>query len=126
MALGDRVCVAATFADYDNDGRPDLFVTSTRGGNVLFHNHGDGRFQDVTKEAGLTLWAIADRRFLRLRQRWLARLARDEPPNGPVLGRCTAHYYLGLGNIWALPPVPRKPTSSITTMATARSAMTAT
>ncbi len=35
VGFGDRVCVAATFADYDNDGRPDLFVTSTRGGNVL-------------------------------------------------------------------------------------------
>jgi hypothetical protein len=53
VALGDRICVAATFADYDNDGRQDLFVTSTRGGNVLFRNQGDGTFKDVTKEAGL-------------------------------------------------------------------------
>jgi hypothetical protein len=53
VGLGDRICVAATFADYDNDGRQDLFVTSTRGGNVLFHNQGDGTFQDVTQEAGL-------------------------------------------------------------------------
>ena len=42
-------------ADYDNDGRQDLFVTSTRGGNVLFHNNGDGTFTDVTKKAGLHL-----------------------------------------------------------------------
>jgi hypothetical protein len=55
VELGDRICVAAVFADYDNDGRPDLFVTSTRGGNVLFHNEGKGRFRDVTKEAGLEL-----------------------------------------------------------------------
>jgi hypothetical protein len=54
VALGDRVCVAATWVDYDNDGRPDLFVTSTRGGNVLFRNLGNGKFQDVTKAAGLT------------------------------------------------------------------------
>jgi hypothetical protein len=53
VALGDRVCVGATFIDYDNDGRPDLYVTSTRGGNVLFHNNGDGTFTDVTKAAGL-------------------------------------------------------------------------
>jgi hypothetical protein len=53
VALGDRICVAATFVDYDNDGRPDLFVTSTRGGNVLFRNLGGGRFEDVTERAGL-------------------------------------------------------------------------
>ncbi len=53
VALGDRVCVGAVFADYDNDGRPDLFVTSTRGGNVLFRNLGGGKFEDVTKKAGV-------------------------------------------------------------------------
>src|SRR5262249_20653883 len=57
VGLGDRVCVAATFADYDNDGLPDLYVTSTRGGNVLFKNLGGGKFKDVTKEAGLDLVA---------------------------------------------------------------------
>jgi hypothetical protein len=59
VGLGDRVCVAATWADYDNDGLPDLFVTSTRGGNVLFKNLGQGRFRDVTQEAGLTCVAHA-------------------------------------------------------------------
>jgi hypothetical protein len=54
VGLGDRVCVGATFADYDNDGFPDLYVTSVRGGNVLFRNLGDGTFKNVTKEAGLT------------------------------------------------------------------------
>ena len=54
VALGDRVSVGATFADYDNDGWADLFVTSTRGGNVLFHNRGNGTFEDVTAKAGLT------------------------------------------------------------------------
>jgi hypothetical protein len=53
VALGDRICTAATFADYDNDGHQDLFVTSVRGGNVLFRNQGNGTFKDVTKEAGL-------------------------------------------------------------------------
>src|SRR5262249_53679712 len=54
VAVGDRICVGATFADYDNDGHQDLYVTSARGGNVLFRNQGDRTFRDVTKEAGLT------------------------------------------------------------------------
>lgn len=53
VGVGDRICVAATFGDYDNDGHPDLYVTSTRGGNLLFHNNGDGTFSDVTRRAGL-------------------------------------------------------------------------
>ncbi len=54
VGLGDRVCTGATFVDYDNDGRLDLYVSSTRGGNVLFRNVGEGKFQDVTESAGLT------------------------------------------------------------------------
>src|SRR5438034_7304361 len=57
VGLGDRVCVAAAWGDYDNDGYPDLFVTSTRGGNVLFHNNGDGTFTNVTRKAGVSLVA---------------------------------------------------------------------
>jgi hypothetical protein len=57
VGLGDRICVAATFGDYLNEGRQSLYVTSTRGGNVLFRNMGDGTFKDVTREAGLTLVA---------------------------------------------------------------------
>ncbi|HEY1952890.1 MAG TPA: CRTAC1 family protein [Gemmatimonadaceae bacterium] len=54
VAMDGRVSVAATFADYDNDGYEDLFVTTTRGGNVLFHNRGDGTFEDVTSKAGVS------------------------------------------------------------------------
>ena len=39
--------------DFDNDGNDDLFVTYY-GQNALYRNHGNGRFTDVTKEAGLT------------------------------------------------------------------------
>ena len=39
-------------ADYDNDGRPDLFVTRWRG-YALYHNKGDGTFEDVTEKSGL-------------------------------------------------------------------------
>jgi len=49
----------ARWLDYDNDGRPDLFVIRF-GHSRLFHNEGGGRFQDVTERAGLggTLNAI--------------------------------------------------------------------
>ena len=53
MALADRVSVTASFADVDNDGDADLFVTTVRGGNALFLNDGTGRFRDATGEAGL-------------------------------------------------------------------------
>ncbi len=38
--------------DYDNDGYPDLFVTSY-GKNILYHNNGNGTFTDVTARAGV-------------------------------------------------------------------------
>ena len=38
--------------DFDNDGRPDLFVTRWRS-YALYHNLGQGRFEDVTTRAGL-------------------------------------------------------------------------
>jgi len=53
VALADRISVAASFADVDNDGDADLFVTTVRGGNVLFLNDGKGRFTDVSKDAGV-------------------------------------------------------------------------
>jgi hypothetical protein len=53
VALSDRICVSASFADIDNDGDADLFVTSVRGGNALFENDGAGHFVEITREAGL-------------------------------------------------------------------------
>ncbi len=53
VGLADKVCASASFADLDNDGLPDLFVTTVRMGNVLFKNLGGGRFKDVSKDAGL-------------------------------------------------------------------------
>lgn len=47
-------------ADYDNDGRPDLFVAGVNR-NILYHNAGNGRFEDVTEKAGIRSgkWAVA-------------------------------------------------------------------
>jgi hypothetical protein len=39
-------------ADYDNDGKLDLFVTGYNG-NVLYHNLGSCKFEDVTEKAGV-------------------------------------------------------------------------
>lgn len=52
--LNDAIATGASFADYDNDGDEDLFVATTRHGNHLFQNQGDGTFKDVTEQAGLT------------------------------------------------------------------------
>jgi hypothetical protein len=53
VGLPGKVSVAASFADTDNDGDQDLYVTTVRMGNALFLNDGKGKFRDVTKESGL-------------------------------------------------------------------------
>ena len=44
--------MGAAVGDYDNDGDPDLYVTSF-GSNMLYRNEGHGTFTDVTSEAGV-------------------------------------------------------------------------
>jgi tetratricopeptide (TPR) repeat protein len=44
--------MACAVGDYDNDGHPDLAITSGDG-LTLFHNEGNGTFKDVTEAAGL-------------------------------------------------------------------------
>ncbi len=39
-------------ADYDNDGRPDVYITALDG-DRLFHNEGGGKFRDVTQASGI-------------------------------------------------------------------------
>jgi len=45
----------ACFLDYDNDGKIDLLVADNggQGGMTLYHNLGNGKFEDVTKQTGL-------------------------------------------------------------------------
>jgi enediyne biosynthesis protein E4 len=65
---GEGYSMGVAAADYDNDGYPDLYVTSY-GGNRLYHNNGDGTFTDVTKKLGVaaggwstsTAWLDYDR-----------------------------------------------------------------
>ena len=55
-------------ADFDNDGRDDIYVTGF-GGNVLYRNLGNCKFEDVTEKAGVrgngfstgAAWADYDR-----------------------------------------------------------------
>src|SRR2546427_2318861 len=49
----DAIAVGCAFADIDNDGDPDLFVTTVRHGNRLFENLGRGTFRDITAPAGV-------------------------------------------------------------------------
>jgi hypothetical protein len=44
--------IGVTAADYDNDGRIDIYITAL-GGNHLFKNLGGGKFSDVSKTAGV-------------------------------------------------------------------------
>lgn len=44
--------IGAAAADFDNDGRVDVYI-AVLGGNRLFRNAGGGRFVDVTQKAGV-------------------------------------------------------------------------
>jgi hypothetical protein len=50
--------IAAQWADYDNDGYLDLFVCNETGPARLYHNRGDGTFEEVSVKAGLTARGI--------------------------------------------------------------------
>ena len=53
VGVPGKVSVTASFADVDNDGDSDLYVTTVRMGNSLFLNDGKGKFRDATKDSGL-------------------------------------------------------------------------
>ncbi len=47
--------MSVVFADYDHDGYPDVFVTNDNMPNFLFHNRGDGTFEEVGLVSGVAL-----------------------------------------------------------------------
>lgn len=52
FALG-AIGTGVTVGDYDNDGRPDLYVVNKTGPSKLFRNLGSWKFEDTTIRAGL-------------------------------------------------------------------------
>lgn len=50
-----RFGMQGIWADYDNDGWPDLYVANDAGPNFLYHNKHDGTFEDVGLLSGAAL-----------------------------------------------------------------------
>jgi hypothetical protein len=53
MARPATATQTAAWADYDNDGYVDVFVGNENAPAQLFHNKGDGTFEDVGHQAGI-------------------------------------------------------------------------
>jgi hypothetical protein len=111
--------MGCNWADYDNDGYPDLAVTSF-GGLRLFHNEGGRRFRDVTARAGLRCggflsacaWGDYDRdgfidlyvgQSAPIDERWLRRMDRRGWPKTPLSMAVNAQYEQMAGDIDFLP-----------------------
>ena len=52
--------LGVTFADYDNDGWPDLYVANDSSPNYLYKNNRDGTFSDVGFETGTSYSGAGD------------------------------------------------------------------
>ncbi len=67
---GSGYGMGVAIGDFDNDGRPDIFLASLTG-NQLLHNNGDGTFTDVTAKAGLGGGMFAGRKMWSVAGAWL-------------------------------------------------------
>jgi enediyne biosynthesis protein E4 len=52
MPPADTKTLGVAVLDYDSDGRPDLYFVNDRVSNRLFHNRGNGTFEETTAETG--------------------------------------------------------------------------
>ena len=88
VAASGGVGLGASFADVDNDGDPDLYVTKVRTGNRLFLNDGTGKFA-----GGLgRVWPGPPRTLLR---RCLLRLRPRRPARPVPVQRRPVHHRRG-------------------------------
>ena len=82
--------MGAAVADFDNDGKDDVYVTALER-NFLFHNLGGGRFEEIAGEGRRRRLGLGHvGRLVRLRRRRAARPLRVplrglDPEEGPLL-----------------------------------------
>jgi enediyne biosynthesis protein E4 len=94
-------------ADFDNDGREDVYITALDG-DRLFHNEGNGKFRDVTKAAGIenanfgtsAAWLDYDRDgkldlFVANYVQWNPKIDRWCSLDGSTKSYCTPDFYKG-------------------------------
>jgi hypothetical protein len=95
---GQGYAIGAAAADYDNDGRVDLFVAGVHG-DTLYRNRGGGVFEDVTGRAGISggQWAVSAGWFDYDNDGWLdlfvANYVAWDAATEPACGEPDARFY---------------------------------
>jgi len=99
LAWGRGYGQGIAVGDYDNDGHPDLFLTRMNG-YALYHNRGDGTFEDLTERAGLagerqnpTSAAFADLDGDGDLDLYVCHYARWDPDHPPLCKNELGYYY---------------------------------
>ncbi|MFO0908683.1 MAG: CRTAC1 family protein [Isosphaeraceae bacterium] len=52
--VNEQCAKGCAWGDYDDDGRPDLYISNMTGPGRLYHNEGDGTFRDRAADLGVT------------------------------------------------------------------------